>query len=181
MNVQKATVNSKRTSKGSSLLELPCTLLVFFIMLLMPMLNLATTTLRCSLMSTAVQEGAHAASKAKTYQNGSSDKPAATVVAPDVVKLVASKFSGLIVDDVETSIVITDSVNGSVNRQATKLTTPADTTRFIYQIETNVKAHVEPLMKFDSTLFGTVPGLTSAIPMSYSSRELFENPNGLSQ
>lgn len=170
-----------RSKNGSSLLELPCTLLVFFVMLLLPMLNLATTSLRCSLMGMAAQEGAHAAAKARTYESGTTEKPAAISVASAVVNEAASRFSGLIVENVSTNIIITDSTSGSVSKQSARLITPPDSSRFIYQIETNVRARVEPLFVVNNSLFGDIPGLTSAIPMSYSTREMFENPSGLTQ
>lgn len=169
-----------RTRKGSSLLELPCTLFVFLIMLMMPMLNLATTTLRCSLMGMAVTEGAHAASKAHSYEVGTTEKPAAMTLANEIVSAAAGRFSGLHVDSIQTSIVTTNVASGEITKQSGKLTTPPDSSRFIYQIETNVQAHIDPLFMLTS-IFGAIPGITAPVPMSYSSREIFENPSGLNQ
>lgn len=169
-----------RTRKGSSLLELPCTLFVFLIMLMMPMLNLATTTLRCSLMGMAVTEGAHAASKAHSYEVGTTEKPAAIILANELVNAAASRFSGLHVDSIQTAIVTTNVASGEVTKQPGKLTTPPDSSRYIYQIETNVQAHIDPLFMLTS-VFGAIPGITTPVPMSYSSREIFENPSGLNQ
>lgn len=171
---------SRRMQKGASLLELPCTLFVFLIMLLTPMLNLATTTLRCSLMGMAVTEGAHAASKAHSYEAGTTDKPAAIDLANFTIKDAANRFGGLHVDNVQTEILITNVASGDVTRHSGKLTTPPDSSRFIYQIETNVRSHIDPLFLFTNSI-GDIPGLTVALPMNYSSREMFENPAGLTQ
>jgi hypothetical protein len=176
MNTQKKI----RTRKGSSLLELPCTLFVFLIMLMMPMLNLATTTLRCSLMGMAVTEGAHTASKAHSYEVGTTEKPAAMILANELVNAAASRFSGLHVDSIQTAIVTTNVASGELTKQSGKLTTPPDSSRFIYQIETNVQAHIDPLFML-SSIFGAIPGITTPVPMSYSAREIFENPSGLNQ
>ena len=169
-----------RTRKGASLLELPCTLFVFLIMLLMPMLNVATATLRCSLMGMAVTEGAHAASKAHSYEAGSSEKPAAITVANDIINAAAAHFTGLHVDNIQTAIVVTNAASGDVTRQNGRLMTPPDSSRFIYQIETNVRAHIDPLFLLSNS-FGDIPGVTVPIAMNYSSREMFENPAGLNQ
>ncbi|MBX9568573.1 MAG: hypothetical protein K2X77_06730 [Candidatus Obscuribacterales bacterium] len=179
-NGAKQMSSKNRTRKGSSLLELPCTLFVFLIMLLMPMLNLATTTLRCSLMGMAVTEGAHVASKAHSYESGTTDKPSAITLANDLTNAAASRFGGLHIDSIETAIIITNAATGSVTRQTGRLTTPPDSSRFIYQIETNVRAHIDPLFQFTNA-FGDIAGLTAALPMNYSSREMFENPSGLTQ
>lgn len=182
MNKANATkFGARRKANGSSLLEIPVVLWLTFVVLMMPLLSMATITLRSALMNCAVQDGAHDAAKARTFETGTADKPSAVVLAQTAIKRTADKFSGLVVDSVQTNIVTTPVAAGAVQRQASKLTIPADTSRFIYQIETVANGHIDPPFRLNADVFGRVPGLTTPVAVSYVAREMAENPQGLNQ
>lgn len=167
-----------RLSHGYSLLELPMMMWVVFLVILMPMVALATMTLKATLMNAAVQDGVNVAAKAKTFQSGTADKPAATTLADGAIRNVASKFAGLSVQSITTDIVVTPVAGGAVTRSG-KLTIPADTSRFIYQVETVAKAKIDPLLPLNPAMVGNIPGLSAPMFISYAARQMAENPQGL--
>lgn len=172
---------SLRASKGVSLIELPMMLGLLLVMLLMPMLGLATLTVKSSLLNAAVQDGVHLASKARTFQAGTADKPAAMQLADTTIKSSSLKWAGLTVSNVQTNIIITPVAGGASTRQSGKLATPADTSRFIYQIETVATGQIEPLFRLNPGVIGSIPGVSAPAQVSYSAREMAENPQGLNK
>jgi hypothetical protein len=174
-----ATVNRK--ANGASLVELPMMLWLMFGLMMLPMLALATITLKSALMNAAVQDGAHFASKAKTFENSVAGKPSAITLASDAVRNAALKFNGLTIDSVTTQIVVIPVGGGPVTRTGSKLTAPADTSKFLYQIETVAKGKIAPLLPLNPRVVGEIPGMSAPILVSYSAREMAENPQGLNR
>jgi hypothetical protein len=175
---RKATVPNRK-AHGASLVELPLMLWLMFVLMMLPMLALATVTLKSALMNAAVQDGAHFASKAKTFETGTAAKPSAVTLATDSIRNAAAKFSGLTIDSVTTQIVVTPVAGGAVTRTTSKLTAPADTSKFLYQIETIAKGKIAPLLPLNPRVVGEIPGMSAPIIVSYSAREMAENPQGL--
>jgi len=161
---------SQRAAKGVSLIELPMMLWLLLVVLLMPMLGLATLT---------VQDGVHIASKARTYLAGTADKPPAVQIADTTIKASSLKWAGLAVSNVQTNIIITPVAGGASTRQSGKLAAPADTSRFIYQIETVATGQIEPIFRLNPGVVGVIPGVSAPALVSYSAREMAENPQGL--
>lgn len=168
-----------RSKSGTSIIEVPFSIWLIFTMILMPMLAVGTVTLRSSLMNAVVQDGAHAAAKAKTFEVGTADKPSAITLGKQTILEMVAKFPGLTIDNVDTDILITDVDSGAKSRSEDKLSVPADSSKFIYQIETVATGKIEPVFAFNSDMFGTVPGLNAPIVVSYVAREMAENPQGL--
>jgi hypothetical protein len=50
---------------------------------------------------------------------------------------------------------------------------------YLYQVEVTVTGRVEPLITLSNTLFGDVPGLTSALPVQATYKQFVEHPEGL--
>jgi hypothetical protein len=180
-SIARAKAHKIRHQTGSSMLEMPAMLWISIIVMLMPMLSLATITLKSALMNAAVQDGVFLAAKAKTFQVGTSDKPAAMALAEGTVRGNAKKFQGLNVANVETDIIITPVAGGPPTRSPNKLTTPADTSRFIYQIETIVRGEIQPLFQVNPNIVGSIPGVSAPVLITYSAREMAENPQGLNK
>ncbi len=170
-----------RKQNGVSMIEVPVMLILILVVLLLPMLTLASVTLRLAFMNAAVQDGAHLASKAKTFQSGTADKPAAVVLADNAIRSTAKKFTGLTIANVSTDIVITPINGGQPIRQSSKLAVPADTSRSIYQIETVAKGEVEPLFQLNEKIFGRIPMLSAPLEVNFAARQMAENPQGLNQ
>jgi hypothetical protein len=176
--------NQRRAAKrhntaGASMAEIPLTLSVLIVILAMPLLCMATLTLKSALLNAAVQDGAFLACKAKTYQTGTTDKPAAIFLAEQTIKANALKFAGLNINSVSTDIIITPVAGGPPSRTSAKLAAPADTSRFIYQIETVAKGQIEPLINLNPKIVGNIPGVSAPMLVSYAAREMAENPQGL--
>lgn len=174
-----ATRYGDRKAKGSSLAELPLALWLIFGLMMMPMLSMATLTLRSALMNVTVQNAAQAAAKAKTFATGTSEKPSAMQIAEETIRNSVATFPGLRVTSINCAIVTTAIAPGSLPVRSGKLTTPADSSRFVYQIETVAQGQIEPLFKISPGLFGNVPGVTAPLVVSYVARQMAENPQGL--
>lgn len=173
---------SKRNRKGTTLLELPIAIWLIFVMLLMPMLSMATMGLRYAILNVVVANAAQAAARAKTFEAVSSDgKPPATQVAPDTMAREIGKFSGMSVQSVAVGIVQTPVNSGAPTRTTAKLAQPADTSRNIYQIETSVRGQIQPLFLITPALIGNVPGVSAPLPVTFVAREMAENPQGLNK
>jgi len=168
-----------RSKSGTSIIEVPFSIWLILTMVLMPMLAMGTVTLRASLMNAVVQDGAHAASKAKTFEAGTAEKPSAVTLAQQTINEMVAKFPGLTIDKVDTDILITNVETGTKTRSEEKLSAPADSSKFIYQIETVATGKIDPVFSFNSDLFGTIPGLNAPIVVAYVAREMAENPQGL--
>jgi hypothetical protein len=177
-HTRKATI-ANRKAHGASLVELPLMLWLMFGLMMLPMLALATVTLKSALMNAAVQDGAHFASKAKTFERSVAGKPSAVTLANESIKNAAIKFSGLTIDSVVTQIIVTPVSGGAVVRTTSKLTAPADTSKFLYQIETVAKGKIAPLLPLNPSIVGEIPGMSAPILVSYAAREMAENPQGL--
>ncbi len=156
-------------------------LFFIFVLMLMPMLSLATMTLRSALMNAVVQNAAQSAAKAKTFALGTEAKPSALASATQVILDSVKVFPGLAITSVDCAILTTPLPSGAVVRSSSKLTQPADSSRNIYLIETVARGSVEPLIKVGNTIFGDVPGVTSPLVVSYVARAMAENPQGLNQ
>jgi hypothetical protein len=168
-----------RSKSGTSIIEVPFSIWLILTMVLMPMLAMGTVTLRASLMNAVVQDGAHAAAKAKTFETGTVEKPSAMTLAKQTILEMVAKFPGLTVDSIDTDILITNVETGSKTRSEDKLSLPADSSKFIYQIETIATGKIDPIFAFNSDMFGSIPGLNAPVVVSYVAREMAENPQGL--
>lgn len=162
--------------------ELPLAIWVLFIAITMPMIDLATISLRSTFLVAAAHEAAHAASRTKTFkvpidENTPSAQALATTTVTDAMK----RFSEVKATSTVTSMVVTSISDGSTTRRTTPLTQPADINNNTYTIEVVVTGEVNPLFTFNNSLFGHLPGLTGPITISCAAEELSEYPQGLNQ
>lgn len=174
-------LSKRRTKTGSSLLELPLALWLIFVLMLLPMMWFATLTLKSALAAAATQNAAQAAAKAKTFQVGLPGKQPAQFVAILTAIQSSRMVPDLVVAGVDCDILRTPIGGGPVTRFENKLTEPADTSQFIYQIETEVIVIVQPLIKLSPELFGFQPGVTMPMIARHNARAMAENPQGLNQ
>ena len=172
-----------RSGRAQLIAELPLVLWVMFIVLMIPLIDLATFTIRYTFLLAASRDAAMSASLARTFgTNPSSTELSAKNAATAAAQTEASAWSEVTVTSVTTNIVITKLSTGIVTRQSTPLSTPADTVNNAYQIETIVNGTTNPILRFSSSSFwGNIPGLTAPVPVSITSRAYFENPQGLNQ
>jgi hypothetical protein len=177
----KSKSTTTRSRKGTSLAELPIVIWMIFVFLLMPMLSMATMTLRSALLNAIVQNAGAAAAKAKTFEVGTADKPSAKAIAKATMNDAIKVIPGLKVINVDAQIITTAVANGTPQRSSSKLTTPADTNVNVYQIETQAKCQIDPLIKISPAICGDIPGVSGPLTVSYAARAMAENPNGLNK
>lgn len=147
-----------------------------------PMLNLATVGLRSTFFLCASREAAHIAAHSKTFQNSiSSSEPSAQVAAQNTAQTIQNGFSGISLSSVQTSIVAVNINTQQVTDYTAPLSSPPDTNTNVYNIKVKVTGTVKPLIQYNGTLFGSVPGLTAPMSLSAQSQEFCENPQGLTQ
>lgn len=145
------------------------------------MLNLATVALRATFLYMSAHVATVEASRAKTFEANASDQLSAKNLAQQKAIATSAAFTGITLDSVATSILITN-VNTLVQTRATsKLSAPADVSNNTYQIEVRVIGTVQPIIKFNSVNFLSVPGLTAPIPLTFVDRQMCENTQGLTR
>jgi hypothetical protein len=162
--------------------ELPLAIWVLFIAITMPMVDLATISLRSTFLVAAAHEAAHAAARAKTFKVSIDEStPSAESLALDTVTSSLQRFSEVKATSTVTRIVTTNIADGTTARRTAPLTQPADTDSNTYSIEVVVTGQVNPLFTFNNALFGQLPGLTGPITISCAAEQLSEYPQGLNQ
>lgn len=163
--------------------DAPLALWVVFICLTIPLIDLATVSLRSTLLVMVSREAANAAARCKTFKTSlGPDEPSSCDAASNRAYEIASKFSEIRVSDVKTYIVVTNIDSGSSTRQSSRLSQPADTAENLYLVEVEVSGQTSPLIPFSGGgLFGNVPGLTAPVSLTVASRQYHEYPQGLNQ
>jgi len=165
--------------------ELPVVLWLLLVCGVIPLMIMATITMRATLLNAAARDAAHAAAKASTFEQSEEGHPSARQLAESTAHATASKFAGVTISQVKTSIMITDADNPSApsDIRTIKLrpTDVIDTSKYVYSVQVEVSGYVEPLIRFTLPVFGDVPGLTKPMEMKVSGVEMFENTEGLKE
>lgn len=170
---------SRRKQKGNSIVELPFVLWTILLVLFYPLVNYATIAIRSGFVFHAAQTAALTASKARSYSTSTAADPSAQQVALDTAHLALDTCDGIKLNNVETEIVITKISDKTKSTTKTKLTTPPNLAENTYQLQVNIDTSVDPLMKVDSQVFGSIPGITTAYNLKVSQRHFVENSQGL--
>lgn len=185
----------RRTGNGSSAVEMPVALIVFLFFLLFPLIDLATIALRSAVIYSAAFNGAHAGALASSFlvdsaiNDPSTGKPVPKLSAVNAAVAAAqgtknTGLSGVEYDDSDIQIKLQgiplkESDNLPKIQLGDRVPVVQVDPAYIYQIEVTVTGRVQPLFMLSSQLFGDVPGLTVPLPVTASSRQICENPNGL--
>ena len=163
--------------------ELPLALWVLFVVLTLPMIDMATIGLRTTFLVAAAHDAVHAASRAKSFSVAvSANDPSATQTASSQVTQDISRFREITVTNVTTNMVITDISNGQTTRRTTPLPAPADINSNTYSLEVLVTANIRPLITFNAGgLLPGIPGLSAPVAVTCAAQEFSEYPTGLNQ
>lgn len=146
------------------------------------MICFATIGLRYSFMLNAARQAAHAAVQAKSFEQSFGQDLSAQAAAQAMATTCCRAFSGVTLNTVTTSIVITPVQGGTPTMQDTKLNSAADEENFLYQIQVQLQGELSPLIPMPSGMFGMrVPGLTEPYPIQTLAREVCENTQGLNK
>ena len=180
MRKQRRRINRK-AAQGSFIAELPIALWILFFIFTFPFLDMATVLLRYTFIVAATRDGVHAAAQSKTFlTNASPTDLSATNSAPIAVNNTASAFTEVTVNSVKTVILATNITNHQLTQYNTMLVQPADSTTFLYEIETIVTGQINPLINMSTDgPWPQVPGITSPVAVTVSAREYCEYPQGL--
>lgn len=167
-------------TKGSSIAEAPAVLWFLIVVILLPLLNLATACVRAYFLYDACHKAALSSAKARSFEvSGSS--PSAVVTADRTARDIAGRFQGVRVTQVRTVILAIDTTTRAKQVFASHLTTPPNTSQFAYEVQVTVQGQVDPIFLFDLGYFIDVPGVTAPIPLTITDQALIENTQGLTR
>ncbi len=170
----------RRRASGSFISEAPLVFFVVFLVLSLPLISLAGIGIRSSLFHNAVRQAAAAAAKARSFDaNLTPTRLSAKNTAYNRVTSAVAGLGGVTLVGLVTNIAMTDLGTRVTTRQSTKLTSPADEAQFLYHIEVQATANIEPLGSNLTSIFGGVPGLTAPIQLRAVAREFCEVAEGL--
>lgn len=169
-----------RAYKGSFIAEVPVVLWFLLFLLFFPMLDLMAVTIRTTFLYAAAHSAAIAASRARSFSASINGYPTATALADEAAQKVVDSFGGITIDSLETAIVVTNVASKAVTRTTRPLNTPADSIANTYQIEVKINGVINPLIPYNSSIFGNIPGLTQPINLIVTDRRYAENAQGLS-
>lgn len=174
-----------RKAHASSIAELPVAILILFLVLLLPLIDLATIAFRTSFIHSACHNAVHSAARARTFlQNGDKGELSAVNIAKrDAVATKENGLAGVNFTDRDITVVIVGNPT-KVGKPPLRTDSPlkaVETKDYIYQIEVQISGTVEPLITLTPTLFGNVPGLTIPFPITATYRQFSEHPAGLAK
>jgi hypothetical protein len=169
---------TRRGDVGSATVELPICLLILLLLFLFPMLDLAVCGLRSTTVDSVARDAARVAGRAASFTS-------AKTLAVNQAKLTESKsMAGTAIDTahIVVTVIATPVAGGAATRSTSPIASAGiDATAYVYQIEVDVPATVQPLVTLSAKVFGSVPGLTVPMKIHAVSREFVEHPLGLSQ
>ncbi len=189
--------NSRPNQNGSSLIELPVALTVFFVFLLFPLIDFATIALRSASVYAAASNAAHSGALANSFLKDASitdpSSGTSTVKLSAVNSAVqsaqatkANGLAGVAFADQDVSVRVVGvplrpadglpTIQGK-DRQALKIVDPA----YLYEVEVTVAAQIQPLFSLSQQLFGDIPGITTPLPLKVTSQQVCESPEGFVQ
>jgi len=177
----------QRRRLGASIAELPFVLLVIFIFLFFPLLNLTTATVRTWFLRSAVLDAAHNAAKACTYgthlpaTEDDSECFSAVELANNTLNKFIQTFAGVSMTSAQV-YVVRQTIAGGVATTYPPGPIPKSDIQpdaNVYFIEVAFKGEAQPFLTVP--FFSNVPGLGGPMPVNITGRETFENVEGLSQ
>jgi hypothetical protein len=164
---------SNRLSKGSMICELPIALMLFLLLLAFPLMDLCTIGMRLSLVYFTARSAAQEANKQKTFTAGKEK-------AVERAVQLASTYAGVDVaaGNVEFAVCTIPMDDRGATSRSTSVLSAINTADNVYQVEVQLTAQVEPLVRF-TNLLGSIPGLTDPITVTLVGREHCEHPAGM--
>jgi len=177
----------KRNQKGQAIAEMAGILLLLFLFLTFPLMNLAAIGLRTCFIISSAKVAAHKASKSLTYL-APANIPAGIVcnntpavqVAKDTVANYLKPFSGVKVVSVNVGIMSINDSTGSKVGPVYQPISSGNTYGNTYYLDVDVIAEADPLLTCNANLIGSIPGLTRPLRLVTHGQRVFENPKGLS-
>lgn len=167
----------KREAIGSSMLEIPVGLMMVMVVLFIPLVSLASITLRSTIVSAVMRDAAHHAAKARTFLRPIQGEQSATEAAQSALRSSLASFPGITLTNVDVDIIACAPT--TQERFEEKLPAPADSTRFVYLLDVNATVQIAPLIQGDERLLGPIPGITVPMTVPVSASQISEHTEGL--
>lgn len=173
-----------RSVKGTAIAETPAVLLVLFMFLAFPMINLGMVGYRTYFLINSAREAAHRASRSLTYsqpvQNATlGNNTPAVKVARDTVDRYIGTFNGVKVQSVQTGMVVVNNITGSKQGPFYNPIPLSAARGAVVYIEVKVEGEAAPMVTYLGGLLGPIPGITSPVKIQTHAREVFENQRGI--
>jgi hypothetical protein len=174
---------TRRKSTGNAIADMPGVLWVLFVLVLYPLIDLATVGLRYTFMLTTSREAAMSASRASTFfADASASSKSARNSASAMANSTSARFNGLKVTGTTTNLLVTNLNTNTVTRYTTPIPANSiDTVDNLYSYEVTVNGTVMPLVCYVGPVFGNIPGLTGPMTVAITSQKMCENTQGLNQ
>ncbi len=183
-------LKSSRKNNGTSMAELPLVLLILFVILGFPLIDLVTITLQCTWVRTVVRRAAEESAKKATFDDAT-DPNSARATAKRIIENSLAPMN-IKTETPDVKIVVlkgaktTNSPATRKDHSATIGTYLADQQYHCFnpdvhvsELEVSVKASITPFLVFNKSMFGKVPGLTEPFEIRESARAFFEHPESL--
>ncbi len=175
----------RRSSVGTSLMELPFGIAVFVFFMVLPLLDLAVIAGRTAYVHSAAQNAVRSAIAATSFKaNGANGELSAVNIAKrDAINTRKNGLGGVHFEDADIDVLI---IGTPVDLASPPVRTAAPLTKvdqkaYIYQLEVTVRGQVDPLINVNTNFFGDVPGLTGPMPIQATYKQFCEHPAGLSK
>jgi hypothetical protein len=171
-------------------MDAPWALWILFVVLMIPLLDLGSISLRMFYLKTAANQAVHAAVRCQTFQSpfvvGSTTYPSAKTTATTVATTTANSFSGVHLGTVKVEIIHT-AIPGSgagaapapTENPLPKANGTPDPTQFVVSLRVTLTGTVDPFISFNLPFLSNIPGLSGPMTFTVSSEEKFENLTGL--
>jgi len=171
-----------RKQSGYVIAENASAIIVLFLGLLFPLIDLATAGLRYSLLMKAVHDGAHASLSCLSFSSGSSPSAVLDIVPVQITKSLLG-VSGVTNTTTTVQIISSRISDGAVivNTPNQKLSAPADTLNYLYANQVTVKAQLAPFITYTAPFLPSIPTLNAPFTTSISCQEISDNPQGLNR
>lgn len=173
--------SSARQFAGNSIAEVPAVLWLVLVVMLFPLANFCTLGIRSIFVFNACSQAALAASKARSYDTGTTEAPSAKQLAQQIAQASFDTWPGIKLNSVQTQIISTKIADQTQSKQAAKLTAAPDTALNTYQVEVTIKADIDPIFQAKIPFLDNIAGISAPYQMQVSQRNFVENTQGLTR
>jgi hypothetical protein len=174
----------RRTPAGGFIAEHVAVVLVLFLALTFPLLNMTTLAFRYGLLVTAVWAAARDGSLASTIDvdnEGNFDPQSVSAVVPQTVQRCLDRATGISVlparifwritaANIEDGAIQQGEWNANPFTSSGGAWATPDSTKVVYSLECRVVADVNPIVVITGPLVPAVPGLTQAVTYDVSTQ-----------
>lgn len=184
---------ARRIATGSFITELPAALLILFFLFMVPLINLASATLKVYQLRTAALEALHRAARAQVFvQDIPPTPPLYPTPALSANTIYRNELNGFISKGwlapnqltvtAQPVVCVAEPIGGGSPITYTAALAPnqVDTTKYNYFYEVHTQGLAYPVLSAPpGGLIPTVPGLSGPMVVDITGRQMVEKPRGL--